>query len=138
MAGPHALGELLLRKPELCTALDDEAHDRLVGRQAFLGSPILPARAARPPATRLGHGPPERSDVRLSRTHASQLINIGKLARLEIAGNGFDERSRMLQSFVDLRGVYVERLVLALIPEIAQSVELVEMLADVEVVESGQ
>ncbi len=59
-------------------------------------------------------------------------------ARSEIAGNGVDDGSCMLQSFANFVDIHVERVLLALVAEIAQRIELIEVRADVEVVESGQ
>lgn len=51
--------------------------------------------------------------------------------------NRLDDHRRVLERFAHLSNLYPQGLVLALIPEVAERVELVEVGADTEVVERG-
>lgn len=57
---------------------------------------------------------------------------------VQVRGDRLDDRPRVLESVAHLVGLDMECLVLALVSQIAQGVELVEVRADIEVVESGK
>ena len=61
-----------------------------------------------------------------------------RCAPSEVTRDSVDDRRGVLNSFAHVIDAHGERLVFALVPEIAECVELVEVRLDVQVVECGE
>jgi len=103
---------------------------------------LRPAHGVTSLASAHGPGAPrstcQRCCTHHSRPWATLWAEAGRaVARSEIASDRLDDRRRVLERLAHLCDLHRERLVLALIAEVAEGVELVEVRADAEVVERG-